>query len=321
MKNTIYTAGLILLILSATGCSTPYKSVKSLKTMDEMEYRHETKKVRLPLSGYEIAYTDEGSGEKTIVFIHGLGSYSQAWVKNVDALGTDFRCISVDLPGYGKSSKEPHSGMMTFYADVVNELINVLQLKNVYWAGHSMGGQISITAALTHPENVQGLILVSPAGFETFHKGQRQWFRDVMTLDGVALTTPEAIQNNLASNFYRLPEDADFMIADRMAMRTADDFKAYCYAVVQSVGGMVDNPVSDYLKDIDVPTLIFFGEEDNLIPNRYLNPGRTSDVAESGSRKIRNSKLIMVPKTGHFMMFEKSEVFNREVKTFLNQVK
>lgn len=50
------------------------------------------------------------------------------------------------------------------------------------------------------------------------------------------------------------------MISDRMIMRTAKDFNAYCYAVVQSVGGMVDNPVLDHLQDIKVPTLIF-GEE------------------------------------------------------------
>ncbi|MDF1550405.1 MAG: alpha/beta hydrolase, partial [Bacteroidales bacterium] len=118
-------------------------------------------------------------------------------------------------------------------------------------------------------------------------------------------------------NFYKLPDDADFMITDRISMRSADDFEAYCYAVVQSVNGMVDDPVIDYLKDISIPTLIFFGENDNLIPNRYLNPGRTIEIAEDGASKIKNSKLIMVPKCGHFMMFEKPEVFNSGVNEFL----
>jgi pimeloyl-ACP methyl ester carboxylesterase len=180
-----------------------------------------------------------------------------------------------------------------------------------------MGGQIAITTRLLYPDVVQGLILVAPAGFEYFHKGQRQWFRDVMPLDAVKKTTAEAIQNNLASNFYRLPEDADFMITDRMAMRAATDFDAYCYAVSQSVKGMADGPVLNYLQDIKVPTLIFFGEKDNLIPNRFLNPGRTVDVAKVGAEKIAGSKLVMVPKCGHFLMFEKYDVFNREVKDFL----
>jgi pimeloyl-ACP methyl ester carboxylesterase len=71
------------------------------------------------------------------------------------------------------------------------------------------------------------------------------------------------------------------------------------------------------LEQISQPTLIFFGENDNLIPNRYLNPGRTVDIAKFGASKIKNSKLVMVPKCGHFMMFEKYETFNREVSEFL----
>ena len=285
--------------------------------MDELNYKHPVKKVKLPASGYTIAYTDEGRGEKTIIFIHGLGSYLQAWIKNVDALKENYRCISIDLPGYGKSSKEPHSGQMTFYAGIIKELTAELDLQRVTLAGHSMGGQIALTTALLYPEIVENLILVDPAGFESFTKGQKQWFRNVMTYDGVRLTTAEAIQNNLATNFYRLPKDAEFMITDRLAMRTASDFGGYCYAVVQSVSGMVDNPVIDYLQDIKVPTLIFFGENDNLIPNRFLNPGRTESIAREGAEKIKNSKLVMVAKCGHFMMFEHPETFNKETKNFL----
>ncbi|MGD9995005.1 MAG: alpha/beta fold hydrolase [Salinivirgaceae bacterium] len=316
MNKHIY-LGLVITLLFMSSCSTPYQSVQPFSKMDDMQYLHPVKKIHLPQSGYDIAYTDQGKGAETIIFIHGLGSYLQAWTKNVEVLKNNYRCISIDLPGYGKSGKQPHSGKMTFYASIVNELVKQLNLGKVYLSGHSMGGQISITTALNHPEIVAGLILVDPAGFESFNKGQKQWFREVMTFDGVRLTTTEAIQNNLATNFYRLPEDADFMITDRISMRSASDFDAYCYTVVQSVNGMVDEPVLNYLQDIKVPTLIFFGENDNLIPNRYLNPGFTVNIAKNGANKIPNSKLIMVPECGHFMMFEKAETFNNEVKTFI----
>lgn len=321
MKNIVSIIAFACTLVIMNSCSTPYASLAHFQSMDEMSYKDPVKKVHLPESGYDIAYTDQGQGKETIVFIHGLGSYLQAWIKNVEVLKNDYRCISIDLPGYGKSSKQPHSGKMTFYASVVNEVVKELGLGKVYLSGHSMGGQISMVTALEYPEIVKGLVLVDPAGFEEFNKGQRQWFRDVMTFDGVRLTTAEAVQNNLATNFYSLPDDADFMITDRLSMRTADDFEAYCYTVVQSVNGMVDEPVLKYLKDIKVPTLIFFGENDNLIPNRYLNPGWTRDIAENGASKIPNSKLVMVPHCGHFMMFEKSEVYNTEVKSFLSNLK
>lgn len=302
-------------------CSTPYSAIRNIKTFDELNYKYPVKKVYLPENEFTIAYTDEGKGDNTIILIHGLGSYLRAWEKNIGELSKNNRVIAIDLPGYGKSSKEPHTGMMTFYAGIVNELVKELKLNKVVIGGHSMGGQIGMTTYLKYPQIVKGLVLAAPAGFERFTKGQKQWFRDVMTLDGVRLTTPEAIQNNLASNFFRQPKDADFMVSERMEMRSADDFIPYCYAVVQSVHGMVDNPVIDYLQDIKVPTLIFFGENDNLIPNRYLNPGRTVEIAKYGASKINNSKLVMIPKTGHFLMFEKPEVFNKETIDFIKSLK
>jgi len=310
--NTII---LVMFTALITSCS-PYKDISEMKTMNELNYGYEVKHAKLS-NDINLAYIDEGNGNETIIFIHGLGSYIPAWKKNISELRKSYRCIAIDLPGYGKSSKNPHSGLMSFYAKVVAEFIDNLDLGKVTLAGHSMGGQISMVAALHYPDKVEKLILVDPAGFELFHPGQRLWFKDVMTPNLVRLTTVEAIETNLASNFYNMPDDAIFMIEDRIAMRTADDFENYCYAVSQSVTGMVDEPIFNKLKYIKQPTLIFFGENDNLIPNRYLNPGETEPIAKAGANEIKNSKLIMVPKCGHFMMFEKSGVFNNEVKNFL----
>ena len=310
--NTII---LVMFTALITSCS-PYKDISEMKTMNELNYGYEVKHAKLS-NDINLAYIDEGNGNETIIFIHGLGSYIPAWKKNISELRKSYRCIAIDLPGYGKSSKNPHSGLMSFYAKVVAEFIDNLDLGKVTLAGHSMGGQISMVAALHYPDKVEKLILVDPAGFELFHPGQRLWFKDVMTPNLIRLTTVEAIETNLASNFYNMPDDAIFMIEDRIAMRTADDFENYCYAVSQSVTGMVDEPIFNKLKYIEQPTLIFFGENDNLIPNRYLNPGETEPIAKAGANEIKNSKLIMVPKCGHFMMFEKSGVFNNEVKNFL----
>lgn len=285
-------------------------------SFNDIPYPFETKKIQLN-DKIQIAYTEKGSGEETIIFIHGLGSYSPAWKKNVEALSSDFRCIAIDLPGYGKSSKLPHSGSMTFYAQTVSQLMEKLNITQAYIAGHSMGGQIAMVMALYHPDKVKGLILAAPAGFESFTKGQKQWFRNVMTLDLVMKTSVDDIQNNLYYNFYKMPADAAFMIHDRISMRTAVDFEAYCYAVVQSVGGMVDEPVLPFLEKINKPTLIIFGENDNLIPNRFLNPGFTADVAKQGHKRIPNSKLVMLPKTGHFLQFENPNGFNTAVKEFI----
>lgn len=296
----------------------PWSSITGFESFEDIPYPFPVKKISIDET-IELAYIDEGAGDQAIIFIHGLGSYLPAWKKNIEVLRHKYRCIAIDLPGYGKSSKLPHSGDMTFYAETISIFMDKIGLKSATIAGHSMGGQIAMTMALYHAEKVDKIILAAPAGFESFSKGQKQWFRNVMTLDGVMKTSVDDIQNNLYYNFYRMPDDANFMITDRISMRTAHDFKAYAYAVVQSVNGMVNQAVFPFLEKIDQPALILFGENDNLIPNRFLNPGFTQKIAEAGHEKLPNSKLVMLPKTGHFLQFESFEAFNTEVDNFLTQ--
>lgn len=108
----------------------------------------EQKYLRLP-NDIEIAYLDQGpkNGE-IIIFIHGLANASLVWQWNTLLLSETLRCICIDLPGNGLSSRGDYSYGMTFYRDCVMEFLNALQIKNVTLAGHSMGGQIAIGCAL-----------------------------------------------------------------------------------------------------------------------------------------------------------------------------
>lgn len=313
MRN-IKTVLSVLLASILIACS-PYGNLSKME-FEELEYPFEVNKVKLD-AGRSIAYVDEGSSEDVIIFVHGLGSYLRAWEKNIEELKNDFRVIAIDLPGYGKSSKELHEGTPEFYADVIMQVMDKLSIESANISGHSMGGQAAISMALKYPERVKNLILAAPAGIEEFTAGQKEWFREVMTVNGVALTPVNQIRANVYANFYNMPNDAEFMITDRIELREAEQFENYCYTVVQSVNGMVDQPVAHLLDRITQPTLIVFGENDNLIPNPYLNPGFTADIGKKGNELIPNSELVVIPECGHFLQFEKPEVFNKTVKDFL----
>jgi pimeloyl-ACP methyl ester carboxylesterase len=282
----------------------------------KLEYPFPTKTIELS-GGVQLAYTDEGTGTETIIFVHGLGSYLPAWKRNVEDLRSQYRCIAIDLPGYGKSSKAEYPISMTFYADIIAELITKLGLQSAILCGHSMGGQISMTAALKYPQKVKKLILCDPAGFEAFSEGEKQWFREVVTAAGVKLTSPSQIRTNLISNFYTMPPEAEFMITDRVLMRGMKQFDWYCWSIVKSVQGMVNEPVVERLALITQPTLILFGENDNLIPNPFLHGGKTEGVAKAGAAKIPTNKLVMIPRCGHFVQFEQPEMVNREIRDFV----
>lgn len=301
-----------LLLLSGCGWQ---QRVPTVQTFDELPYPFPTQKVKLE-SGEEIAYFDEGEGQP-FIFIHGLGSYAPAWKNNIEGLQKNFRCIALDLPGYGKSSKGKYEASMTYYATIIKDFMQVLGLEKAVLAGHSMGGQIAMTTALAYPDVVERLVLVAPAGFERFHKGEKEWFRQVLTPTAVKLTTVDQIKENIAWNFYDMPEAAEFMITDRIAMREAEGFDAYCYIIPECVKGMVDEPVFEFLPQLEQPALVIFGHQDNLIPNRFLNGGETEAIAQQGVAQLPNAQLMMVDKAGHFVHFERAETVNAEIRQFL----
>ncbi len=270
---------------------------------------------------YSIAFTDEGEGRSTLLFIHGLSSYIPAWSKLIPMLKNNFRCVAIDLPGYGKSSAAPHSGSMKFYAQSVNKFISKMNMKNVFLIGHSMGGQISITTALEYPTAVKGLILLATAGFEIFNEDESAKLKRIGSAETYSKFNDEQIRINYEMNFFNMPQDVQAMIEDRIKMKSWRNFMNYCGVVSNSLAGMLDFPVFEKLNQIKIPTYVLFGKEDKLIPNQILHPGITPEIiCKSGTAKIPNSKCYLIDYCGHFIQFEKpNEVAQIIKECFKNQ--
>lgn len=317
-KHTLYFFACIAFYFLG-GPKSSAQTVQQLESMRNLNYAYETHFQKLS-NNLEIAYVDEGEKSKpTLLFIHGLGSYLPAWRNNIAVLKSQYRCIAIDLPGYGKSSKGNYRATLPWFAEVIHEFCDSLKLESVHLGGHSMGGQIAIVTALAYPQLVSKLLLFAPAGFETFHEGQKEWFRNVFSAEMVRLTTLDQIKVNYAYNFYNFPADANFMIEDRIAMRSATDFAGYCFIIPECVKAMVDYPVFDYLKNITQPTLVVYGQNDQLIPNRFLTGGTTKAIAEKGANEIKNHTLVLVKKAGHFVQFEQSEQVNAAIIEFMKK--
>lgn len=304
---------LLALIILVVGCGNlPQLPFKKLSY--PMPVSH------LNVDGIEVAFSDAGVGEPTLLLIHGLGSYMPVWQRNVDALAERHRVVAIDLPGYGKSDKRNFDYSMKFYARVVDRVIDTLALKDVVLVGHSMGGQIAITHALRYPGKARALVLVAPAGFERFGSGEGPWLAEAVDKDYVAKTPAEAVYANVAVNFWSMPKEARFMVDDRLKVIGGPDFDAYAYAVARSVYAMVHEPVIDRLGEIKVPTLVLFGADDGLIPNPVLHGGSTRAIAEAGTARIPRARLVLVPRAGHMVQFERPAEFDAAVLDFLKEV-
>ncbi|MEO1049543.1 MAG: alpha/beta hydrolase [Bacteroidota bacterium] len=268
--------------------------------------------------GLEIAYLDEGEGDQVIIMIHGLATYIPAWYKNIAELQKHYRCVALDLPGYGKSNSGYYEDSMTFYAKVIAEFTAKLGLEKVILVGNSMGAHIAMTYALDYPDLVENMILLAPAGFETFTEDEVKWIKSVFSAENLMAAEEDLIRSNYAQNFYAMPEDIEPLIADRLNMRHADDYQTYCQTISTNVSGMLVRPVFKHLNQIDIPTQVVFGENDRLIPNRILHPESTTlSIAEAGTNELKNGQLIMLPECGHFMPFEKPKEVNQIIQDFL----
>lgn len=288
------------------------------QSMQDIAYTPDTKKIALP-GGPEIAYIDRGSGPHTLIFVHGLGANLKAWQKNVDSLSLYYRCIALDLPGYGKSDKGDYAYGMAFFAGHIRDFIQVLDLKKVVLAGHSMGGQIALTAALLDTARLEKLVLIAPAGIETFSEAEKNWFKAVYTPEVVKNTAPEQIRRNFLLNFFEWPADAEFMYEDRLFLRGTAEYDTWCRMIPRCVMGMLNEPVFERLDQIKLPTLILYGENDYLIPNQILHKGQTTQhIAQLAQSRIPGSQVRVLPRCGHFVQWEQSALTNQAIREFLD---
>ncbi|MBS3945981.1 MAG: alpha/beta hydrolase [Melioribacter sp.] len=265
-----------------------------------------------------VAYYDTVIGNNTLIFIHGLSSYIPAWLKLIPLLQNKLRCIAIDLPGYGKSSEGVHEGTVTFYTEVLSLFIRKLKLENVTLVGHSMGGQISIASALQFPSLISRLVLLAPAGFETFSEKEKSLIKKYNTAQLYYSASEDDILASFRSNFFKMNDDIKPMIDDRINMRRWKNFVDYCNVVVNSLNGLLDYPVYDKLKELMQPSLIFFGKNDKWIPNKNLHKNTTTEsIALNGASQIPNSKLILIDECGHFIPYEHPHLLGREIKSFM----
>ena len=273
----------------------------------------------IELSSGKLAYVEKGKGQ-TILFIHGLGENISHWQKVVDGLSASFHCIAIDLPGYGWSQWKINTNgkdQLQFYADAIAEFLKKKKIKKVIVAGHSMGGQIATILALQN-NRVKKLILVAPAGLETFNENEAK-ILIASTPPSVFEKQDEAvIRNNFKLNFFQQPADAERLIQDRLQLKNCTDFKVYCETVSNGVKGMLAHPVKDSLKFLSMPVLVVFGVNDGLIPNKYLHPAlKTDELAHQSAALIRNCKVELIAEAGHSLQHEKNEELGTVIKNFL----
>lgn len=283
---------------------------------------HYSKQVKhVIVEGKKLAYYEKGKGS-TIIFLHGLGGNLSHWMNNVPELSKHFRTITLDLPGYGLSESitiEDGAKTLEIYTKHINVFMQKMKINDAFFVGHSMGGQLSMLFAALYPNQCKGLILLAPAGIETFTSQEATLLKGFATPNFYAKQDSTTIRNNFRKNFYSFPQQAEVLIQDRVHLiQCQEQLNAYAQTVSFGVAGMLGRPVISLSNSIQQPMLVVFAENDELIPNKALHPNTTLDELIQVVKQTWNkSQVEKVSNAGHMLAFEQPNQINRLITSFI----
>ncbi len=252
--------------------------------------------------GARIHYQEAGSGP-VVILLHGLGGDMTNWAPTIGPLSQKYRVIVPDQIGFGRSDKPLLNYRIATMVDFLDGFYKELKIDRATLVGNSLGGWISASFALAHPEKVDRIVLVDSAGFSVPKD------MDSRVVNGLNPSTRDAVRQILPMVFYNKQIYAGDAAIDLMFTRriTAGDSFTIQRIIESIVRG--DDVLDDKLAGIKQPTLIIWGREDLLTP---------LSMGERFKQGIPRSELVVFEKCGHVPQIEQAAQFNAALLKFLS---
>lgn len=244
--------------------------------------------------GVRIYYEVHGDGPRTLLLSHGWGSSSRMFAANLAALAEHHTVLSWDLRGHGRSDY-PADPSLYSAALAVGDMVGLLDSvssRRAVIAGHSLGGYLSLSLLLDHPERVEALVLID-------------------TGPGFRKTEPRE-QWNATAERYAARLDAHGLSALDAGPEQQHDQHRDATGLAHSARGILmqhDARVLESLPAIGVPTLVVVGNDDEaFVP-----------AAKYMAGKIPGAELVEIAGAGHAPNVTHTAQFDRHVLEFLGR--
>ncbi|MEO0562877.1 MAG: alpha/beta hydrolase [Chloroflexota bacterium] len=228
-----------------------------------------------------------------VLLVHGLANPSPMWRPNIEALSQSFQVYAVDVIGdAGRSSPERPSMLDNSYAMWMIDVLNELALPQVQLIGMSMGGWVSLSTALYHPQRVSGVFLIAPAGIVTLNTSLITQAMFALTQWGGRFNVPSLLA--------------------KLAYKADGDIQQLIYLVAQHHRAKPVPPVpilaDNELRSIEVPVHIIAGTEDEMFnTRRMLQRARLMPGFATGT---------LVPGAGHALNATHVHQVNQAILSF-----
>lgn len=242
-----------------------------------------------------VHYEESGNpDDETIIFVHGAGGSSATWFMQLRGLSTKMHVISLDLNGHGATALRREKDVFDSYLRDIESVASLFSKPIL--AGHSMGGALTQTFALKHPELLRGIVLVgtgsklrvSPAIFEMLENDFERYVKAVAQFMFDESTSQEIVSASQAE-----------------VRKCSVEVITRDFAVCDSFNLM------DKVNGIDIPTLIIVGESDQMTPVKY---------SQYMHQQIHGSKIVVLPQAGHAVMLEQAGRFNETLLDWVSSL-
>lgn len=286
----------VLLLLS---CGEAKQNTSTTKTEKEVKIP------ALPIhnDGVAISYNSYGQGEPTLLFVHGWGINQSYWSQQVEALQTDYRIVTIDLPGFGESGKNRTEWSIEKYASDIDAVIEQLTLDRVILVGHSMGGDVVLESALQN-EKVIALI-----GVDNFKEVGVEINKEVQEeING--------FMDLLKSNYSQIAA----AYADGALFHPSTD-SLVRRRVISDISSSDSTIAIASLESLFAYALIETEQLAKLKQPLYLiNSDATPTNREGLDATNITYEVIAIPATGHYPMIEKPDQFNALLRQTMQQI-
>jgi pimeloyl-ACP methyl ester carboxylesterase len=256
--------------------------------------------------GGRISYSDSGSGE-VILLLHGYLELSEVWNGFAEKLRSEFRVISVDLPGCGLSDIYGDVHSMEFMARAVRELIKSLGIKKIFITGHSLGGYVALAFLEFFPDNLSGYCLFhsqpfpdTPAALE-----KRRREIEIVKMGKKNLMYPDNVIRMFAPTNLETFSDALQRSKD-IASRISGE------GIIAVLNGMMIRPSRlSLMEEGKVPCLWILGSMDNYIPCEFIQTMVSLPA---------NARVVVLKNSGHLGFIEEEKLAVKVVSDFVNNL-
>jgi pimeloyl-ACP methyl ester carboxylesterase len=241
------------------------------------------------VNGVRLHYKIQGRGSRPLVCVHGVGSYLEAWDGVIERLREEFRILSFDLRGHGRSSRvKGRYNIDDFVGDAL-ALADHAGFDAFYLAGFSLGGLIAQRLALLHPQRLKGLALLATVAGRTREERERVLGRlEAMMQGDRGLHFDASLPRWLTDRFRAENPELVAQLRRRNAQNDPDCYaSAYRVLAETDFGGLIDQ--------IRVPTLIATGSDDQ---------GSNPRMAHYMHERIEGSRLEILEGLRHSILVE-----------------